>query len=158
PIQGEGGVVIPHPEYLAGARRLCDERGVLLVFDEIQVGMGRTGTLFAYEQTGIEPDVMTLAKALASGLPIGAALAREAVAESFTIASHGSTFGGNAAAAAAAVATLNTMLADGFLANVRARGAHFLRRIQELAAKHSAIADVRGHGLMLAITLREQGA
>src|SRR6185295_9290506 len=92
PIQGEGGVVVPHPEYLAGARRLCDDRGVLLMLDEIQTGMGRTGTLFAYEQSGIVPDVITLAKALASGVPMGAALAREAVAATFTPGTHGSTF------------------------------------------------------------------
>ncbi len=158
PIQGEGGVVVPHPDYLVGARRLCDERGILLMFDEIQVGMGRTGTLFAYEQLGVEPDVMTLAKALASGIPIGAALARESVAESFSVGSHGSTFGGNAVAAAAAVATLDTMLADGFLARVRERSAYLLERLQALAARHPIIRGVRGHGLILGVELHEPGA
>ena len=155
PIQGEGGVVMPHPDYLAGARRLCDDRGILLMFDEIQVGMGRTGTLFAYEQLGVTPDVMTLAKALASGIPIGACLAREEVAASFDLGAHGSTFGGNAVAAAAAAATLEVMLADGFLAGVRARGEHFLARLREMAARLPVVAEVRGRGLMLAVTLRE---
>ena len=158
PIQGEGGVVIPDPAYLAGARRLCDERGVLLVLDEVQVGMGRTGTLFAYEQSGIEPDIMTLAKALASGIPIGATLAREAVTASFGPGVHGSTFGGNAVATAAAVATLEVMTAPGFLAEVRARGAFFLDRLEHLARRSPAITSVRGRGLMLGVTLRDPGA
>jgi predicted acetylornithine/succinylornithine family transaminase len=158
PIQGEGGVVIPDPGYLAAARRLCDQRGVLLMLDEIQVGMGRTGTLFAHEQSGIVPDVMTLAKALASGVPIGAALAREAVAATFGPGVHGSTFGGNAVAAAAAVATLETMTADGFLARVRERGAQLLAGLERLAKRSAAVASVRGRGLMLGVTLHEAGA
>jgi predicted acetylornithine/succinylornithine family transaminase len=158
PIQGEGGVTVPGPDYLARARRLCDERGVLLIFDEVQVGMGRTGTLFAYEQCGVEPDIMTLAKALASGIPIGATLAREEVAASFTPGSHGSTFGGNAVAAAAAVATLETMLADGFLAGVRTRAARFRRGLDALAERSARVAAVRGRGLILGVELREPGA
>lgn len=158
PIQGEGGVVMPRPEYLAAARRLCTERGVLLAFDEVQTGMGRTGTLFAYEQTGIEPDLMTLAKALASGVPIGALLARDDVAASFGPGAHGSTFGGNAVATAAAVATMETMTAPGFLPRVRALGAYFLGRLEALAARCPAVASVRGRGMMLAITLHEPGA
>jgi acetylornithine aminotransferase len=158
PIQGEGGVVVPDPAYLAGARRLCDERGVLLVLDEIQVGMGRTGTLFAYQQSGIEPDIMTLAKALASGIPIGATLAREKVAASFEPGAHGSTFGGNAVAAAAAIATLETMLADGFFARVRERGAHLREGLERLARRSPRIAAVRGRGLMLGAELHEPGA
>jgi len=158
PVQGEGGVVIPHPEYLTAARRLCDERGVLLVFDEVQTGMGRTGTLFAYEQTGVTPDLMTLAKALASGVPIGALLARDDVAACFGAGAHGSTFGGNALATAAGVATVETMTVAGFLPRVRELGAYFLERLQRLAAKTRAIESVRGHGMMLAIVLREPGA
>jgi predicted acetylornithine/succinylornithine family transaminase len=155
PIQGEGGVVVPHPDYLAAARRLCDERGVLLMFDEIQTGMGRTGTLFAYEQFGVEPDVMTLAKALGSGVPIGATLARERVAASFGAGAHGSTFGGNALTAAAAVATLETMLADGFLGGVRARAARLRAGLDALAARSTRVAEIRGQGLMLAVVLTE---
>src|SRR6266481_3920579 len=144
PVQGEGGVVIPKPEYLAAARRLCDERGVLLVFDEVQ--------------TGITPDLMTLAKALASGVPIGALLARDDVAACFGAGAHGSTFGGNALATAAGVATVETMTVAGFLPRVRELGAYFLERLQRLAAKTRAIESVRGHGMMLAIVLREPGA
>ena len=158
PILGEGGVVVPDPDYLTGARRLCDERGVLLMLDEVQVGMGRTGTLFAYEQCGIEPDVMTLAKALGSGLPIGATLARESVAGAFGPGSHGSTFGGNAITAAAAVATLQTMLEPGFLASVRERASYFRNRLERVAAASDRVATVRGRGMMWGLELREPGA
>ena len=158
PILGEGGVVVPSPDYLVGARRLCDERGILLMLDEIQVGMGRTGTLFAYEQCGITPDVMTLAKALASGVPIGAALARGEVAACLGAGSHGSTFGGNAIATAAAVATLEIMLAPDFLPGVRRRAAHFRAGLDRLAARNPKIAAVRGRGFIQGLQLREPGA
>jgi len=158
PILGEGGVVVPDPDYLLGARRLCDERGVLLVLDEVQVGMGRTGTLFAYEQCGVEPDIMTLAKALGSGMPIGATLARESVAGAFGPGAHGSTFGGNAVAAAAAVATVETMLEQGFLARVRERAAYFRHGLDRLASRSDRVVAVRGRGLMLGLELREPGA
>jgi len=158
PVQGEGGVVTPRPDYLTAARRLCDERGILLAFDEVQTGMGRTGTLFAYEQTGVEPDLMTLAKALASGVPIGALLARDEVAACFGPGTHGSTFGGNALATAAGVATVETMTAEGFLPRVRELGAYFLARLQVLATRCPAIVAVRGRGLMLGVSLRDSGA
>jgi len=158
PIQGEGGVVMPRAEYLAAARRLCTERGVLLALDEVQTGMGRTGTLFAYEQTGIVPDMMTLAKALASGIPIGALLARDEIAQVFGPGAHGSTFGGNAVATAAGVATMETLTAPGFLARVRELGAYFLARLKPLATRCAAVVSVRGHGMMLGITLRDPGA
>ncbi len=158
PIQGEGGVVMPRAEYLAAARRLCTERGVLLALDEVQTGMGRTGTLFAYEQTGIVPDMMTLAKALASGIPIGALLARDEIAQVFGPGAHGSTFGGNAVATAAGVATMETLTAPGFLARVRELGAYCLARVKPLATRCAAVVSVRGHGMMLGITLRDPGA
>lgn len=158
PILGEGGVVVPDPDYLAGARALCDQRGVLLMLDEIQVGMGRTGTLFAYEQAGIVPDVMTLAKALASGIPIGACLAREEVARCLGTGSHGSTFGGNAVASAAAVATLETMLAPDFLPGVRTRAARFREGLERIAARSPKVAAVRGRGFIQGLQLTEPGA
>lgn len=158
PILGEGGVVVPRPEYLAGARKLCSDRGILLVLDEIQVGMGRTGTLFAHEQAGIVPDVMTLAKALASGIPIGACLARADVAAAFTAGSHGSTFGGNAIATAAAARTLEIMTAPGFLADVRRRAAHFRAGLDRLAARSPRVKSVRGVGFIQGIVLDEPGA
>jgi len=158
PIQGEGGVVVPSPDYLTAARRLCDERGVLLIFDEVQVGMGRTGTLFAYEQCGVTPDIMTLAKALASGLPLGATLAREEVAACFGPGTHGSTFGGNVIAAAAAVATVETMVADGFLATVQTRATALHEGLAAIAARSPLVAGVRGRGLIAGLVLHEAGA
>jgi len=158
PVLGEGGVVVPKPDYLAGVRKLCDERGILLMLDEIQVGMGRTGTLFAYEQAGIVPDVVTLAKALASGIPIGACLAKSHVADVFGAGAHGSTFGGNAVAAAAAVATLETMLAPDFLPGVRKRAAHFRAGLDRIAAKSPKVTAVRGMGFIQGMQLTEPGA
>ncbi|MBI4794153.1 MAG: aspartate aminotransferase family protein, partial [Deltaproteobacteria bacterium] len=122
PLQGEGGVRPLAAEYLQGIRQLCDSHNLLLLFDEVQVGMGRTGTLFAYEQFGIEPDIMTLAKALGNGLAIGAMLARGLVAASFVPGDHASTFGGNPVACAAAVTVMQTMLAAGFLPAVQQKG------------------------------------
>ncbi len=157
PILGEGGVVVPSPEYLVGARRLCNDRGILLMLDEIQVGMGRTGTLFAYEQSGIVPDVMTLAKALASGIPIGACLARADVAAAFGAGAHGSTFGGNAVAAAAAVTTLEIMTAPDFLPGVRRRAAHFRASLDRIAARSPRVRGVRGVGFIQGMLLAEPG-
>ncbi len=158
PIQGEGGVVVPSPEYLTAARRLCDERGVLLIFDEVQVGMGRTGTLFAYEQSGVAPDIMTLAKALASGLPLGATLAREEVANCFGPGTHGSTFGGNVVAAAAAVATIETMVADGFFATVQSLATTLHEGLAAIATRSPLVAGVRGRGLIAGLVLHGPGA
>ncbi len=122
PVQGEGGIVVPPPDYLAGVRALCDEHGLLLILDEVQTGAGRTGTLFAHQRFGIEPDIMTLAKGLGSGLPIGAMLAREPVASSFGPGTHGSTFGGNALCCAGANAVLDALLEDGLIAHCEAQG------------------------------------
>ena len=124
PLQGEGGVRPLEPDYLQGIRALCDQHGLLLIFDEVQTGMGRTGTLFAYQQLGVVPDIMTMAKALGNGLPIGAMLTSEKLAEFFVPGTHASTFGGNPVACAAAVATLQVMLADGFFDQVQARGSY----------------------------------
>jgi len=156
PLQGEGGVRPLDPQYLAAIRALCDRHGLLLILDEIQVGMGRTGTLFAYEQCGVRPDILTLAKALGNGLPIGAMLATEEVAAAFEPGSHASTFGGNPVACAAAVVVLRTMLANGFLAEVRAKGAYLQAGLNALAARYPAIAgSARGLGLIQGLPLAE---
>lgn len=157
PIQGEGGVNVPPAGYLKGLRTLCDRNGLLLLLDEVQTGMGRTGKLFAYEHEGIVPDIMTLAKALGGGLPIGAMLARREVAESFNLGSHGSTFGGNAVACAAGVAVINTLL-GGVLENCRTMGEYFTKKLLALKEKFSFIKEVRGRGLILGAELDREGA
>ena len=158
PIQGESGVVIPDPGYLPGIRRICDEKGLLMIADEVQTGIGRTGMLFACEQTEVVPDMITLAKALGNGFPIGALLAKEKIAAAFVPGSHGSTFGGNPLACAAALATLKTILDEGILENCRKVGEYFLARLGELKEKHPRIREVRGQGLILAVELTVPGA
>ncbi len=158
PLQGEGGVRPLAAEYLRGIKDLCRKHGLLLIFDEIQTGIGRTGTLFAYEQMGIEPDIMTLAKALANGLPIGAMLTTEAIAASLVPGTHASTFGGNPVAAAAAVATMKTILAADFLPGVRDRGRFFEDRLHGLAGRFpDLLAGVRGMGMIWGLILTEKG-
>lgn len=158
PLQGEGGVRPLEPEFLRGIRGLCDRHELLLIFDEIQTGIGRTGSLFAYEQTGVVPDIMTLAKALANGLPIGAMLTTEKIAASFVPGTHASTFGGNPVVAAAAVTTLKTLLQDGFLAGVRSRGEYLQTALQRLAARFpDLLAGVRGRGMIWGLVLTEKG-
>jgi predicted acetylornithine/succinylornithine family transaminase len=158
PIQGEGGVVVPRPDYLAGLRALADERNLLLILDEIQTGLGRTGRLFAHEHAGVTPDVMTLAKALGGGLPIGAMCTTARVAAALEPGSHGSTFGGNPVACAAAVAALGVLADPALLAHVRELGAYVRGRLEALGARHAAIRGVRGQGLMLAAVLDRPGA
>lgn len=158
PLQAEGGVRPLAREYLQGLRRLCDKYNLLLIFDEIQTGMGRTGTLFAHEQLGVTPDIMTLAKALGSGLPIGAMLTRKEIAAAFTPGTHASTFGGNPVACAAAVATMKVMLTDGFLVGVRAKGEYLNGRLQSLAERFPNLAKgARGLGLIQGLVLTEAG-
>ncbi len=158
PLQGESGVRPLAKEYLATIRRLCDEKGLLLIFDEVQTGIGRTGTLFAYEQLGVVPDILTSAKALANGLPIGAMLTTEKIGASFTAGSHASTFGGNPVSAAAAVATMKIMLAEGFLAGVRKKGDYLAEKLTGLAAKYPKFASgQRGLGLIQGLILTQAG-
>ena len=157
PIQGEGGVRCPDPDYLKAVRRLCDETEVLLIFDEIQTGMGRTGKLFAYEHFGIEPDIMTLAKALANGLPIGAMLAREEVAEAFGPGAHASTFGGTPIITAASIQVVKVLLEENLIHHCAKMGAYFKERLSGLKAKHESIVDVRGMGLLLGMKLKIEG-
>ena len=158
PLQGESGVRPLETGYLQAIRALCDRHGLLLIFDEVQTGLGRTGTLFAHEQLGVTPDIMTLAKALGNGLPISAMLAREEVAASFTPGSHASTFGGNPVAAAAATEVLRTLLAPGFLASVQEKGAYFSAQLEQLAREFPRLAvAARGRGLLLGLVLTEEG-
>lgn len=155
PIQGEGGIRVAEKEYLKKVRALCDAKNVLLIFDEIQCGMGRTGTLFAHEQYGVTPDIMTIAKALANGMPIGAMGCIDKVAPGFSVGSHASTFGGNPVCAAAAKATLETVLEPGFLDGVVQTGAYFLETLKALMTKHASILEVRGKGLMIGVEFKE---
>ena len=157
PIQGEGGVVLPEPDYLKGVREICREHEILLLLDEVQVGMGRTGRLFAYQHFGIKPDIMTLAKALGNGLPIGAMLAKEELTDTFGPGSHGSTFGGTPLITAGALAVIKSLLNDGWIENAREMGDYFKNKLISLQQKYSIIKDVRGLGLMLALLLDRDG-
>jgi predicted acetylornithine/succinylornithine family transaminase len=154
PVQGEGGVRVPSREYLPGLRRLCDSRGLFLILDEVQTGIGRTGRLFAYEHAGIVPDIMTLAKGLGNGFPIGAMLATDQVAKAFTPGSHAATFGGNPLACAAALATIETILDDGYvLENCRRMGDRLVQGLRALQQKYPVINEVRGVGLLVGLAL-----
>ena len=157
PILGEGGVCLPSPDYLKGLRQLCDAKGLLLVLDEIQTGLGRTGTLFAQENFGITPDVMTLAKALANGLPMGALLATAEVASAFVPGTHASTFGAGPVVAAAANAALDLLSAPEFLAGVRERGFWLEKGLRAMQAELPVIKEVRGLGLMWGLELTQEG-
>ena len=154
PVQGEGGVRLPSPGYLQGVRKICDDTGTLLVFDEIQTGMGRTGKLFAYEHFGIVPDVMSLAKALGNGLPIGAMLAKEHVASAFSPGAHASTFGGTPIVTAAALGVVKTMNDENIVAHCALVGSYFKRQLQSLQKKHPLIEDIRGLGLLIGMELK----
>lgn len=155
PIQGEAGVKMPSEGYLKEVRQVCDEHGLLLIFDEVQTGIGRTGKLFAYEHFGIEPDIMTLAKGLGGGVAIGAMFAKEHVAQSFQPGSHASTFGGNPLACAAAIATIETLLEDGIIMdNCKRMGKYFMKQLERLKKEFpSIIAGVKGLGLMIGMEL-----
>lgn len=153
PIQGEGGINVPGERYLAGVRRLCDERGLLLILDEIQTGIGRTGEWFAYEHFGIEPDIMTLAKSLGGGFPIGACVARGSVATSFEPGDHASTFGGNHLACTAALETLAIIEDEQLVRNAAEMGGLLIERFGALAQTSGAIDHIRGKGLLLGLQL-----
>lgn len=158
PVQGESGVRPLEKEYLQGLRDLCDKHGLLLIFDEVQTGIGRTGSLFAYQQLGVVPDIMTSAKGLGNGLPIGAMLTTAKIAEALVPGTHASTFGGNPVACAAAVATLKIMLEDSFFPEVLAKSSYFQEKLQTLAGRHPGlVSSVRGRGMMLGLVLTERG-
>lgn len=148
PIQGEGGVHVADQAYLKNLRELCTQKDILLIFDEVQTGMGRTGTLFAYEQLGVEPDIMTLAKGLGGGMPIGACLAKEAVASVFTAGSHASTFGGNPLACAAGLAVCRILIEGRVLEQARRMGDYLAKGLADFKDRHRAVRDVRGLGLL----------
>jgi acetylornithine aminotransferase len=154
PIQGEGGVNVPAPGYLQAVREICDRQGLLLILDEVQTGLGRTGKLFAHEHFGIQPDIMTLAKALAGGAPIGAMLAREQYAAAFSPGTHGSTFGGNPLMTAVALAAVRAILDEGLLERAERMGAYLVGKLERLQAQHAIVEEVRGIGLMVGMSLR----
>ncbi|HEY6395231.1 MAG TPA: acetylornithine transaminase [Candidatus Binataceae bacterium] len=156
PIQGEGGVVVPRNDYLKRVRDFCDRRNLLLILDEVQVGVGRTGRFFAFEHAGIRPDIVTLAKALGGGIPIGAMIARREVASSFTPGSHGTTFGGNPVACAAALAVLEAIDQEGMLRNAAEMGAYMAGRLREMAKSNNRIAEVRGLGMIIGVALEHE--
>ena len=158
PIQGEGGIVVPDPDYLMGVKELCREKGLLLIFDEIQTGMGRTGRLFAHEHFGVTPDIMSLAKALGNGLPIGAMLSTEALCGAFGPGSHASTFGGTPLVTAVSKAVVSSLLKDGWLEHCARVGTYFKGRLEALKKRHACIRDVRGMGLMIGVELDRPGA
>ena len=152
PVQGEGGLAVGTAEYLKGLRAMADEFGLLLIYDEVQCGMGRTGDLFAYQDSGVAPDIMALAKALGGGFPVGACLSTSGAAEHMTAGTHGSTFGGNPLAMAAANAVLDIMLEDGFMARVQAAAERLQNGLRHLIADHpSVFSELRGRGLMLGL-------
>jgi acetylornithine aminotransferase/acetylornithine/N-succinyldiaminopimelate aminotransferase len=154
PIQGEGGVVVPSDQYLPGLRKRCDEAGILLILDEIQTGMGRTGRLWAHEHAGITPDIMTVAKALANGVPIGATLATEDVASAFTPGTHGSTFGGNPLATTVGLAVLTALLEADLPARADRAGRALMARMTAIQERHPrAVTAVRGRGLLIGLDL-----
>ncbi len=156
PVQGEGGVLPAAPEYLKTLRELCDTSGALLIFDEVQCGMGRTGELFAYMGYGVTPDILTSAKALGNGYPVGAMLTTEAVAGAFKVGSHGTTYGGNPLAAAVALRVLQTINTPAFLARVKQASATLVRKLEQLARDYPQVfAQVRGSGLMLGMVLAD---
>jgi acetylornithine/N-succinyldiaminopimelate aminotransferase len=153
PIQGEGGVRPASPEFLQGLRKLCDERGLLLILDEVQCGVGRTGTLFAHEQYGITPDIMAIAKGIGGGVPVGACLATERAAKGMVIGTHGSTYGGNPLAMAACSAVLDIVAEPAFLAEVRQKGERLRAALEQMIPNHAIFEGVRGMGLMLGVKL-----
>ncbi|MDR4507487.1 MAG: aspartate aminotransferase family protein [Candidatus Brocadiaceae bacterium] len=158
PVQGEGGINIASKEFMHGIRKLCDEKELLLILDEVQCGMGRTGKYFAYQHYDIEPDIMTLAKALGGGIAIGAMTAKKEIAKSLVPGSHASTFGGNPLACAAGIAVFETIEKENLLDNVKEMGTYSMEQLESLQKSHTIINEVRGRGLMIGIELNVNGA
>lgn len=148
PVQGEGGYIVPGKAFLEGLRAICDKYGILLIFDEVQTGIGRTGELYAYQTFGVKPDILTSAKALGGGIPLSAIIARKEIMDKWPAGAHGGTFGGNPLACRAGLETLKIIEEEHLLENCRKMGAYFLEKLQALQKKHpEAIGDVRGAGL-----------
>jgi 4-aminobutyrate aminotransferase len=152
PIQGEGGYLVPPDGFLQGLRELCDRHGILLIFDEVQSGIGRTGKMFAAQHWDVAPDIMTLAKGLGSGLPIGMVVAKRSIMQKWSRGAHGNTFGGNPLCCAAALATIDLIERE-YCANAARVGDYFMRRLREFAARHAVVGEVRGRGLMIGVEL-----
>jgi len=157
PIQGEGGIHVGSEEFIKGLRDICDQHKILLIFDEVQCGMGRTGKLFAYEDYGVEPDIITLAKGLAGGVPIGAMITSEETARGFNPGDHASTFGGNPLACVASLAVLETILERDFLKEVNELSSYFLENLLRLKEKYAFIKEIRGKGFMLGMEVNADG-
>ena len=157
PIQGEGGYIMPPPGFLHELRRICDQHGILLIFDEIQTGFGRTGQMFASQTYDVRPDIMAIAKGIANGFPLSATVASREAMSKWAAGTHGTTFGGNPIACAAAVATLDVIEEEGLLANCRAMGERFLAGLKELEPRFEQVGEVRGQGLMLALEFIHPG-
>ncbi|MDH5227719.1 MAG: aminotransferase class III-fold pyridoxal phosphate-dependent enzyme, partial [Gammaproteobacteria bacterium] len=157
PLQGEGGYLWPPEGFLAGLRALCDEHGILLIFDEVQSGVGRTGKMWACEHSGVRPDIMTSAKGLGSGLPIGAIIAKKSIMEQWKRGAHGNTYGGNPLSCGAAIATLDLVQSQ-YAANAARVGEHFMGRLREMMRDYPCIGEVRGRGLMIGMELIENDA
>jgi 4-aminobutyrate aminotransferase len=150
PIQGEGGYLVPPPGFLAGLRKLCDKHGILLIFDEVQAGVGRTGKMFAWQHEGVRPDILTLAKGIGSGLPIGLAVAAKSIMDKWAPGAHANTFGGNPLCCAAALATLE-LVKNGYADNAQRIGQRMMDRLSALAKQFDLIGDIRGRGLMIGV-------
>lgn len=157
PVQGEGGVIVPTDNYLRKVKELCEKHGLLLIFDEVQTGVGRTGKTFGYEHFGVEPDIFTLAKGLGGGVPIGAMLAKDKVAATFVPGDHASTFGGNPLVCAAALATAETIINENLVENAHLVGEYFMARLREIGSKYPFFKEVRGLGLLIGMELTIPG-
>jgi len=155
-IQGEGGIIEVTPQYIEEVAKLCRNNNILLILDEVQTGIGRTGKLFSYQHYEIEPDIITLAKALGGGIPIGAIIAKEPVASAFEPGDHGTTFGGNPLACTAAITVLSTLMEENLIEQCETKGIYFKERLQQLSSKFTFITDVRGKGLMLGLELSDE--
>ena len=153
PVQGEGGYIVPPFDFLQSLRRICDEYGIYLILDEVQCGFGRTGEMFAAQVFGVQPDIMAIAKGIASGFPLGATVASRDLMRRWKAGAHGTTFGGNPVACAAGLATLQVIDEEGLIENSRRMGERFLAGLRSLRAQYPAIGEVRGLGLMLAIEM-----